>query len=402
MEQEDAALTIKRIHSGLRREVKNGECIDRIWQDHKTNREDLQKYSDAMVSLAKIWQNSHPPCESRVEWCMGVCREYFWMGGLQNQLKKDLRKVYYDAVKIGNTVSTKSLESFLLENQQYIKVKDLFCGRRLSLLDVGSCFNPFSKFVNEVAVLPVDLHPATNEVYKGDFLEIEIMEEEENGKLIKDSFAENGICMEGRLGAKSIMLLNNGNVPHEAKSMDSKAYEEVKYTKIFDKVVCGVQVDENIESIKNSTQKGNVLKLLQSESFDVVVFSLMLSYLPTQQQRWDCCVKAYRLLCDNGLLLLVESDSAHQHRNAHQIRAWKSALQSIGFIRYRYEKLTHLHCMAFRNMKHLKSMGIDRSELMFIPQDFHDESDEETDFSARTDEQDRQISDLFKLLPEAI
>ena len=100
-----------------------GGCIGRIWQDHKTNREDLQKYSDAMVSLAKIWQNSQPRCESRVEWCMAVCREYFWMGGLQNQLQKDLRKVYYDAVKIDTTVSTKSLESFLLENQEYIKVE---------------------------------------------------------------------------------------------------------------------------------------------------------------------------------------------------------------------------------------------------------------------------------------
>ena len=228
------------------------------------------------------------------------------------------------------------------------------------------------------------------------------MEEDENGKSIKDSFAENGMCMEGRLVTKSIMLLNNGNVLHEAKSVDSKTDEKVKSTNRFGEVVYGVQVDENKESSKNNTQKRGVLKFLQSESFDVVVLSLVLSYLPTRQQRWDCCVKAYRLLCDNGLLLLIESDSAHQHRNAHQIKAWKSALQSIGFIRYRYEKLTHLHCMAFRKMANLKSMSIDKSELMFIPQDLHDESDEETGFTARTDEQDRQISDLFKLLPDSI
>ena len=153
----------------------------------------------------------------------------------------------------------------------------------------------------------------------------------------------------------------------------------------------------------------NPLKKLPSESFDVLVFSLVLSYLPTQKQRWDCCVKANRLLCDNGLLILIESDSAHQQRNAHQIRAWKRALESIGFARYRYEKLTHLHCMAFRKKRKIeslikKSQFVDNSLLMFIPQDFHEEEsmNEQVTSSIRTNEQDKQICQFFNLLPESV
>ena len=153
----------------------------------------------------------------------------------------------------------------------------------------------------------------------------------------------------------------------------------------------------------------NPLKRLPPEAFDVIVFSLVLSYLPTQRQRWDCCIKSNKLLRDNGLLILIESDSAHQHRNAHQIRAWKHALTGIGFVRYRYEKLMHLHCMAFRkktNVDLLIKEGrfVDNSSMMFIPQDFHDEDEEvkQTTFAKRTDEEDEEVCCLFNALPDAI
>ena len=72
-----------------------------------------------MVSLANIWQKSQPLNENRVEWCMKICREYFWDGGLLNHLEKDLRKMYYDSLKTGGIQSMHSLESFLAENTKY-------------------------------------------------------------------------------------------------------------------------------------------------------------------------------------------------------------------------------------------------------------------------------------------
>lgn len=139
--------------------------------------------------------------------------------------------------------------------------------------------------------------------------------------------------------------------------------------------------------------------------FDTIVFSLLLSYLPTPKQRWDCCVKANELLRQNGLLILIESDSAHQNRNAHQIRAWKEALTGIGFVRYKYEKLAHLHCMAFRKVNDIKDHicdvngVIDNSEMMFIPQDFHDEEEEITKSEDRSETQDFEMAELMMILP---
>ena len=162
--------------------------------------------------------------------------------------------------------------------------------------------------------------------------------------------------------------------------------------------------DANIEKTSTS-HLTDPINTLPGNYFDTIVFSLLLSYLPMPKQRWDCCVKANELLRQNGLLMLIESDSAHQNRNAHQIRAWKEALTGIGFVRYKYEKLTHLHCMAFRKVNDIKDLIsdnnqiIDNSEMMFIPQDCHDEEDEITKPEDRSEMQDLEMAELMTILP---
>lgn len=52
----------------------------------------------------------------------------------------------------------------------------------------------------------------------------------------------------------------------------------------------------------------------------------------------------------DGILLVVCPDSRKQHRNQHITRNWKTAIESVGFKRCTYEKLEHLHCMAFRKV----------------------------------------------------
>ena len=257
-------------------------------------------------------------------------------------------------------------------------------------------------------------------MYQGDFLEIEIIEEFGNGKVDKELVMTNGKWIEDISLSpmeESSVLQEQECITYESKIENTEKLENVNFTREVGGKTHAFQKDNEF-SLSTSNVCGvdihksyleNPLKKLPSESFDVLVFSLVLSYLPTQKQRWDCCVKANRLLRDNGLLILIESDSAHQHRNAHQIRAWKRALVSIGFVRYRYEKLTHLHCMAFRKQRKIeflikKSQFVDNSRLMFIPQDFHEEADEneQATFSTRTDEQDEQICQFFNLLPESM
>ena len=137
-------------------------------------------------------------------------------------------------------------------------------------------------------------------------------------------------------------------------------------------------------------------------SFHVVVFSLFLSYFPSPEQRWTCCKKAHQLLAINGLLLIITPDSSHQNRNAHMVKSWKLALESIGFVRWCYVKETHLHCMAFQKIApcHQQECGNATAEMLFIPQDYHeDEEDNLFVCAPRTEQENLEMCDFFSELP---
>ena len=137
-------------------------------------------------------------------------------------------------------------------------------------------------------------------------------------------------------------------------------------------------------------QRMNNTNQLVGDYYDVVVFSLLLSYLPCTVQRLTCCVNAHRVLQPHGLLLVVTPDSSHQNRHAALMKDWRHCVESVGFHRYmqeyigpvlhactsgcrwKYEKLPHLHCMAFRKTHHTKRDYSDvmlHHSLLAIPQD---------------------------------
>ena len=107
-------------------------------------------------------------------------------------------------------------------------------------------------------------------------------------------------------------------------------------------------------------------------SFDVVVFSLLLSYFPSTRQRMLCCINAHKLLKMHGILLVVTADSSHQNRHVDMMKSWKSGIESVGFHRWKYEKQTHLHCMGFRKTRVLTDYDACLSKYhdkLFISQD---------------------------------
>lgn len=112
---------------------------------------------------------------------------------------------------------------------------------------------------------------------------------------------------------------------------------------------------------------------LPAEIFHVVVFSLLLEYLPAPSARWLCCQKAQQLLALNGLLLIITPDSKHQNKNVGMMKSWRTALESMGFKRWRYVKLQHLHCMAYRKVERTCAGELpprdELASLMYIPQD---------------------------------
>ena len=76
-----------------------------------------------------------------------------------------------------------------------------------------------------------------------------------------------------------------------------------------------------------------VLRQLCGDHYDVVVFSLLLSYLPCTTQRLTCCVNAHRVLRLHGVLLVISPDSSHQNRHAALMVGWKHCIEAVGFHR---------------------------------------------------------------------
>lgn len=131
----------------------------------------------------------------------------------------------------------------------------------------------------------------------------------------------------------------------------------------------------NSEVIDDNLSGGILVK----GHYDIVVFSLFLEYLPSSEQRYLSCVKAYNLLKPSGLLFILTPDSKHATANSKLMKSWRISLASIGFTRVYYEKLKHLHCMAFKRavVKDLpkrwftmKALNDEKPETMLkIPQD---------------------------------
>ena len=145
-----------------------------------------------------------------------------------------------------------------------------------------------------------------------------------------------------------------------------------------------------------TTTTTTTITTINSSSYDVIILSLLLEYLPSPYQRYQCCEKAYQILSPNGILAIITPDSKHQGANSILYQLWRVTLANLGFIRVRYDKQSHFHGLVFRkslsravckldsirflnNAKKTslsvrdKLKGIDYDKVMFemyIPQDF--------------------------------
>ena len=170
-------------------------------------------------------------------------------------------------------------------NETNIEEQEKECSL-LQILDVGSCHNPLSReYLKEHAnVTAIDLCPSCESVFKCDFLRVPILQQGGNNYVIT-----------------------------EGEKDDSPS-----------------------------------ITSFSENSFDVVVFCLLLEYLPSPRLRFKACQKAKQLLKTNGLLLIVTPDSSkNQAKNETQMKSWRLALASIGLLRVYIEKQKHLRCMGY-------------------------------------------------------
>ena len=189
--------------------------------------------------------------------------------------------------------------------------------------------------------------------------------------------------VQGMFGSRKWKLLDVGSCYNPFKRFDKFEVTAVDIAPAHPSVLLcdflNVDISESRIRFEHKLP-GNRLHRIESGSFDIVIFSLLLSYFPSTQQRVQSCINAHKALSLHGILLIITPDSSHQNRHAGMMRSWKQCIESIGFHRWRYIKDTHLHCMAFRKTK----IAVDyktcsaNHQMLYIPQDSHD--DELTSF----------------------
>lgn len=340
-EHKQLSAFVKSIHQMLRRETqKNG--ADKAWQEHCSKSEILQEYATSMQKLAStFWEQNlvdEKSARCRIKWVSEKCVLYFFEGEIEIRRIREKEKCN----KIG-----KSMDSYGETCVKCVKVtasKEIQSEAEcLTLLDVGSCYNPF-KVYPFFHVIPIDIAPAEPEVYVCDFLNLAVVESEES------------------------IILN-----------------------------------------------GRFIRELPAAAFDVVVFSLLLDYFPCPKQRYSCVHKAYRLLKPEGLLFIITPDSKHSSANAPTMKNWRITLAQLGFSRIYYDKLPHIHCMAYRKdinpevSKHWvpyklpKKNYAQTNACLHIPQDFQKINDQCDDVLhpkiERTSQDDAALVQLFSQLP---
>ncbi|XP_037947026.1 S-adenosylmethionine sensor upstream of mTORC1 [Teleopsis dalmanni] len=253
---------IKECHNYLR-QLNQKYGTEQAWDIYLKDTVRLSEYAEAMKQLSTIWESNinsenRLSTHSRIKWVNDFCTEYFFTEGIY--IKKRLREQHLLKMWLNETV----------DDNDFNSIPD-----RINLLDIGSCFNPFSS-VPYFNVTAIDLCPATNSnVLQGNFLKINV--------------GGNEMCIE-----------NNS--------------------------VCS----------------------LPARSYDCVLFSLLLEYIPSPQQRLECCEKAYELLKTEGILIIITPDSQPVNKNACYMKNWRYTLATLGFLRIRFEKLQHITCLVFR------------------------------------------------------
>lgn len=216
---------------------------------------------------------------------------------------------------------------------------------------------------------------------------------------------------------QQLKLLDVGscyNPLSKEESFDVCAVDIAPYSKDVEK--CDfINVKISDSTIYNNYD--NSLCGLCKNSYDAVIFSLFLEYIPSASKRFLCCKNAYNLLKSGGILIIVTPDSKHQGANSKIINtSWKVVLANLGFMRIKYEKFPHLHCMVFRKCfnKEAAANSINWKKVpheilfecvdkIFIPQDFQNEvKDSKVDDSKQlvpNELEDAKFKTFFEELP---
>ncbi len=307
----------------IQRNEKHKIAFVEITKHHR----DILQCDSSNISSSEIYSTSASTMGNKMwvksgnRWMSSYAEKYFFHNGAE--------QTYYKLQKKHGIYKRNNIK------EVYKKSK-----RQHTLIDIGSCYNPFDSLEN-FNVIALDLHPTpSSNVYQCNFLDLNIGPSCSDLIKLPEQIAEDDLNC-------------------DAKNIPLSKYKLIQ---------------------------------LPGEIGDVCCLSLVLSFLPSPTMRYQMVQKARLLLktpsnsdytqdfddlsMKGGLLLIVEKESiisaSKKLKNGgiSLIEHWKNVIESIGFVLIYYKLLVvdnegrKSHTFAFRTTKiRNNSCGLDECQL---------------------------------------
>jgi hypothetical protein len=297
--------------------------IDQAWEECLGDAAGLEKYAQSMKALGGRWlAQSQAEVPSRVGWCIDMVELFCSGGGLVSALQKAQKREFFVAQgrKMNTAEVTAALQHAASRRDRLLDESRPGCDTcgcvRLRVLDVGSCYDPFFAYRRDKwDITAMDLCPAEARVFQCDFVRLAVASPAQGAQQCAS-------CSIAALGSNS-----------------SRAVAE-----------------------------------LPAESQQVVIFCLLLSFMPSPEHRWRCCLNAWKLLKHDGLLLIVSPMSIQYkpHRGSAGLKQWRESIEGLGFERWQQQVVERNHCMAYRKVAAPAAnslSGSNRSGALHMPRD---------------------------------
>ncbi|KAJ1629569.1 hypothetical protein T492DRAFT_1009997 [Pavlovales sp. CCMP2436] len=282
----------------------------------------LRSYAEAAEEMGeREW------VQQGFEWCAERSSEFFFDGGWRRMaLRPDRLPKWHAPYAAGRGYADPTracFEARVAASREPPPAE--WQRRRLRLCDVGSCYNPFAepKYASLFEVTALDLWPQREGVLRCDFLDVHL--EPEDGS-------------------------PTGATPETASATAAGTASPITLSTY---------------TAADGTEMPAAASL-RCGSFDVVVLSLVLSYLPSAHQRTEMVRRARSLLRvptaaephRAGLLLLVDAPSVSRpnmygrtKRPDSALSQWLCAAEAVGLRFVRHEVLAHnAHALAFQTV----------------------------------------------------
>jgi hypothetical protein len=292
----------------------------------------LQRYAESMKALGGMWlKQSRSTMPSRVRWCVEMVDLFRSEEGLVKALRKVQKRDFFLAQgRKMNPIEESAASQYAFARRDQFRACQQQCigcgGRdpRLKVLDVGSCYDPFFSYCrNDWDITALDLCPAERRVFQCDFVRLSVTPSLASGD-VRSSCSACAIC--------AAACAKSDEIVSDTTTAATESIPEI-----------------STDMIKSSMEQRSLTEL-HAASQHVVVFCLLLSFMPAAEHRWRCCLNAWKLLKPDGLLLIISPMSIQwkPHRDSAALKQWKESIEAIGFIRWQQTRVERNHCMAFR------------------------------------------------------